>query len=572
MYDISEFSEMFDLYGDTPLLTRKVSKGNGQAESAPGSRPHGGEPTDVDARLAAMQWQGAGDTAIHTTWKDCMGALLREGMPAGDVIKTLLEATEKNCQDDPAKDKWPKKLTDLLAWYLKYEPDFVLCLSREDQATWNEAVRNNKRPLLVWRSDKGLHLRVYDEKEEAKPKKPEINIDYDAILGGKKAKEPHDEPKQSEGEKKEKTYRFKLINFWDMRPGLNERPYLIDELIPTEGLVVVWGPPKCLKSFLALDAMMHVVMGWEYHDRAVQKGPVVYCAFEGGYGFTKRIEALRRHYGLDPDVRAPLPVLSGMANLINDHRLLTKEIGEQIKRDFGAAPIAVVLDTLARSMQGSESKDTDMAAYIAAATAIRDAFKCVVIIIHHCGYDDSRMRGHSGLPAAIDASLAVVREGDVATMTVEYMKDGPEGTCVTVRSKPVVVGQDANGKELTSLVLERFDGSVSAPKGPRPWPQSLKVFHKALVDTILACGFDHKITAGPTVKAADLEHVRAAFYKTYLAVSDEDTDADQQQDSKRKAFARAVETAQAKGFIGALADGKRRIVWLVSPFEGGYAI
>jgi hypothetical protein len=333
----------------------------------------------------------------------------------------------------------------------------------------------------------------------------------------------------------------------------------------------VWGPPKCMKSFIVLDAMLHVVMGWEYHDRAVQKGPAVYCAFEGGYQFHKRIEALRRHYELPADIRAPLPVLSGMANLISDHRLLTREIGEQVKRDFGAPPVAVVLDTLARSMQGSESKDTDMAAYIAAATAIRDAFKCVVIIVHHCGYDDSRMRGHSGLPAAIDASLAVMREDDVATMTVEYMKDGPEGTGIKVRSKKIVVGQDANGKDLTSLALERFDGDGPTTKGPRPWPQGLKVLHKALVDAVLDFGFDHKIPDGPTVKAVELENVRAAFYRAYLAASDEDTGAEQQQATRKKAFGRAIEKAQSKGLIGALAEGRRRIIWFVSPFDGGYA-
>jgi RecA-family ATPase len=35
------------------------------------------------------------------------------------------------------------------------------------------------------------------------------------------------------------------------------------------------------------------------------------------------------------------------------------------------------------SLVGSESKDVDMAAYVRAADAIRDAFDCVVIIIHH---------------------------------------------------------------------------------------------------------------------------------------------------------------------------------------------
>jgi hypothetical protein len=412
--------------------------------------------------------------------------------------------------------------------------------------------RNCSRPdAIAWLQERAQHNNG-----------PEV--DFEALTGnGSDDESKADQPAEQE---KPKKYRFKLTNYWDMRPGI-ERPYLVDELIPSKGIVVVWGPPKCMKSFIMLDAMLHVAMGWEFHDRAVQQGPVVYCAFEGGHGFHKRIEAQRRHYNIGPDTRAPMPVMSGMANLINDHKLLTKEIGEQVKRDFGALPAAVVLDTLNRSLQGSESKDTDMANYIAAAEAIREAFQCVVIIVHHCGYDDSRMRGHSSLPGAVDASLAITRENDVSTMTVEYMRDGAEGTQITVRSKKVVVGHDANGRDLTSLVVERFDGDAS--KAKKAWPPGLKVFRAALIEAILNFGFDYKIPGGPTVKAVDLTHVRNAFYKTYVVESDESTTAEQQQDTRRRAFTRALDKAQALTVIAARVEGIKQIVWLVSALDEG---
>jgi hypothetical protein len=195
----------------------------------------------------------------------------------------------------------------------------------------------------------------------------------------------------------------------------------------------------------------------------------------------------------------------------------------------------------------------------------------VVIIVHHCGYDDSRMRGHSSLPGAVDASLAITRENDVSTMTVEYMRDGAEGTQITVRSKKVVVGQDANGRDLTSLVVERFDGDAS--KAKKAWPAGLKVFRAALIEAILNFGFDHKIPSGPTVKAVDLTHVRDAFYKTYVVESDENTTATQQQDTRRRAFTRALDKAQALTVIAARVEGVRQIVWLVSALdEGGMQI
>ena len=76
------------------------------------------------------------------------------------------------------------------------------------------------------------------------------------------------------------------------------------------------------------------------------------------------------------------------------------------------APVAVVLDTLNRSLPGSESSDQDMAAYIKAADAVREAFNCAVIVVHHCGIDTSRPRGHTSLTGAVDAQLAVKRDAE----------------------------------------------------------------------------------------------------------------------------------------------------------------
>ena len=56
-------------------------------------------------------------------------------------------------------------------------------------------------------------------------------------------------------------------------------------------------------------------------------------------------------------------------------------------------PVAVAIDTLNRSLAGSESSDEDMGDYIKAADAIRDAFECSVTIIHHCGHDASATAG-----------------------------------------------------------------------------------------------------------------------------------------------------------------------------------
>jgi hypothetical protein len=95
------------------------------------------------------------------------------------------------------------------------------------------------------------------------------------------------------------------------------------------------------------------------------------------------------------------------------------------------------------------------------------------------------------------------------------------------------------------------------------------VFRAALVEAVLSSGFDYKIPAGPTVRAVDLNHVRDAFYKTYVVESDEDTTGEQQQDSRRRAFTRALDKAQALMLIAARVEGIKQIVWFVSPLDQG---
>jgi hypothetical protein len=87
-----------------------------------------------------------------------------------------------------------------------------------------------------------------------------------------------------------------------------------------------------------------------------------------------------------------------------------------------------------------------MTAYLGAADAIREAFNCAVIIVHHCGVDGSRPRGHTSLTGTVDAQLAVKRDaaGNIV-VTVECMKDGPEGEVVASRLDRVELGIDEDG-------------------------------------------------------------------------------------------------------------------------------
>jgi len=422
-------------------------------------------------------------------------------------------------------------------------------LNMDFHEAWMSALAAGRRPVMS-RNHKGWHVRSFVV--GASPAAEGSVIEGNVV----RLVQPEPQPPQPE-----RKVRFKLVAFKDMRPGL-EQLYLVDELIPIAGLVDIWGKPKCYKSFWTLDLMFHVAMGWEYRDRGVKQGTVVYCAFEGGHGYRKRIEAIRRLHELRDNEEVPLYVISGQANLIADHKQLVGDIVFQLG---DIKPICVVLDTLNKSLMGSESKDTDMSAYVRAAEAIRDAFSCVVVIVHHCGLDDSRPRGHTSLPGAVDAQLAVARQGNAVTVTVEMMRDGPEETIVTGILKPQEVGQDHAGKMKTSLVVTPGEARTEGAIGRRWNGHNLGLLKRSLAEAMLNNPITHHIPNGPTVRTANKEDVRDEFYKIFLGDDDEKGgDKKPSTETKRKAFSRAIKTAQERNLISGYVTTRATLIWFAA--------
>ena len=250
--------------------------------------------------------------------------------------------------------------------------------------------------------------------------------------------------------------RFPLIGFDQIQ--LSTAPsYLVKGLIPRSGLVVIWGPPKCGKSFWAFDVAAHIALGWSYRDRKVQQGTVVYLVLEGEHGIGARVEAFRHHHLGEDAESVPLYLLPTRLDLIHEYQTLIDEIAAQTTNN---PPALIVIDTLNRSLSGSESRDEDMGAYIKAADAVREAFKATVMVIHHCGIEATRPRGHTSLTGAADAQIAVKRDtAGVICATLEWLKDGPEGAEVFSKLEPVDVGTDNDGDPITSCIIVEAEGS-----------------------------------------------------------------------------------------------------------------
>jgi hypothetical protein len=253
------------------------------------------------------------------------------------------------------------------------------------------------------------------------------------------------------------TSRIYLVPFDDIR-GRTTPSYLIKGVIPRVGLGCVWGEPKSGKSFWALDVAMHVALGWDYRGKRVQQGPAVYIAAEGQTGVENRIEAWRQNRLEAYEGDVPFYLCPVNLDLIADHGELIGVI-----RQTTADPAIVTIDTLNRTLRGSENSDEDMSAFVEAADAIREAFNCAVMIIHHCGIDGTRARGHTSLRGSLEVLINVKRNkaGDVIT-TVEEMKDGEDGEVIASRLVTAQVGIDDDGDPITSCIVEPTEHTAPA--------------------------------------------------------------------------------------------------------------
>ena len=128
--------------------------------------------------------------------------------------------------------------------------------------------------------------------------------------------------------------------------------YLVNRLIPSGGLTLAWGPPKCGKSFFIFYVTMHIARGIPYRGRRVKQGTSSISRLRAAASSPSGVEAYKREHGVTD---APFHLVTESTDLIRDHKELIACIEEQAGAD---RPAVVVIDTLNRSLVGSAATKT----------------------------------------------------------------------------------------------------------------------------------------------------------------------------------------------------------------------
>lgn len=246
--------------------------------------------------------------------------------------------------------------------------------------------------------------------------------------------------------------------------------WLIHGVVPSEGLVVPYGPPKSGKTFIVLSMALHIAAGRDWFGRKVKQGAVVYIIGEGLGGFSMRLKAMRQRYDLPQDL--PFYAVPRAVNFRDeaDMDALEALIREHIPP--GVRIALVVVDTLARAMVGVEENSAkEVGEVIAKCEAIGQFLACAVMPVAHTGKDVERgIRGTNAITGAVEASFLIQAAGpEHVRMTNDNQKDDGKGAPLLFRMEQINLGLR------TSLVPVLEEGrGPGRPKDPdAPAPEEL---------------------------------------------------------------------------------------------------
>jgi hypothetical protein len=207
--------------------------------------------------------------------------------------------------------------------------------------------------------------------------------------------------------------------------------WLVDGMVPAQGVFVLFGESGSGKSFLALDLAFAVQMGGKWIGHRVKRpGTTVYVAAEGFPGYVTRVLAWKRFHGWSGTTFGicfhgdPVDLL--------DESAVSALIAAAVK--LRPRVTLVILDTLPRCMPGGdENSAKDMGAVVRSADMIRKALRCTVMLVHHPGKKNESERGSGALRGGADTVIRVRKSERAVSLHCEKQKDGSPFQPVSVQ-------------------------------------------------------------------------------------------------------------------------------------------
>lgn len=212
---------------------------------------------------------------------------------------------------------------------------------------------------------------------------------------------------------------------------INDTQWLVEDIIPNESLIILYGHSGCGKTFIALDISLHIAHNKPWKKQSiVKKGIIIYCIGEGIHGISNRIKAWHNYNNLPLD--APFILLPIEAVSFAEPENIDKMIStiEQIKEEYDLPISMIIIDTLSKASVGyDENSSKDMGQFLYNFDIIKKYFNTSIMFVHHSGKNSTRgMRGSSYLLGTVDTAIQVDNMNDTILVQIEKQKDGIEGS------------------------------------------------------------------------------------------------------------------------------------------------
>jgi len=209
----------------------------------------------------------------------------------------------------------------------------------------------------------------------------------------------------------------------DVEERNQEKTWMIEGLWLLDGVGIVGGTPKTLKTWLSAEVALAVASGSPAFGRfaARAKGPVLFFGAEDEPALLRqRFESLAKARGLSiKDV--PLYLLD-----VSQLRLdKTEHVHRLANTVEGLKPRLVILDPFVRLAQVDENSASEVSAVLGALRAIQRQFHVAVLLVHHMRKSSSahignRLRGSGDFAAWSDSAMYLMKKNGHVRCVVEH--------------------------------------------------------------------------------------------------------------------------------------------------------
>ena len=285
-------------------------------------------------------------------------------------------------------------------------------------------------------------------------------------------------------------------------PESDHSAWLVESLWARQGVGVLGGPPKCCKTYLALEIALAVASGTPClgHFPVPEPGPVLlFAAEDAPHQVHARLRGLAQARGVDFDTLPVFLILTEQLRLDLEHdRERLMEAANQHR------PRLLILDPFVRLHRCDENSAREISALLADLRALQRRHSLAVLLVHHTRKTNGQtsgqdLRGSGDLHAWGDSNLYLQKAHDQLRLAVEHRAAcAPEPIALTLTGDPPHLLVEASSVPPRNADLDQQVLHVLS-RHPDPLTQTqlrsiLKVRNQTLTGSLRTLLDQHKIS------------------------------------------------------------------------------